>query len=71
MLVMTRNFIRKNSSENKISFEYKVDGAGCRRGNKACSNGLYFYINEKQKLKADMQFQWKKFEVKDDIEMVM
>lgn len=62
MLVMTRKFVREPVN-NKISFEYKVDGASCRRGSRSsCSNGLYVYINGKQTLKVDTQFHWTKME---------
>lgn len=63
MLVMTRKFVR-NESNNLISFDYKVDGAACRKGSSgSCSHGLYVFVNGKQYLKKDTQFHWKKMEI--------
>lgn len=61
MLVLIRKFLLPES-ENKISFEYKVDGANCRKGSESCSQGLHFYINGVQVLKKDTQFNWVKYE---------
>lgn len=58
MLTLRRTFLLPNKS-SKVSFEFKVDGASCRKGSESCSQGLHFYINGRQVLKSDTQFHWK------------
>lgn len=61
ILVVSRTFLLPDD-HNKVSFEYKVDGASCRKGSKSCSQGLHFYYDGKLLLKSDTQFHWKKVE---------
>ena len=61
ILVVSRTFLLPER-HNKVSFEYKVDGASCRKGSQSCSQGLHFYLDGKLLLKSDTQFNWKKFE---------
>ena len=59
ILSLNRIFVGSTKEKNSISFEYKVDGAACRRGSLVCSHGLHVFLNGKKKLQADLQFQWK------------
>ena len=61
ILVVSRTFLLPDD-KNKVSFEYKVDGAACRKGSASCSQGLHFYVDGTLKFKADTQFNWKKVE---------
>ena len=61
IMSIQRNF-QFPDGQNKISFEYKVDGMECRSGS-SCVRGFRVLINGKVQLYAATQFHWTKFEM--------
>ena len=54
---MSRDFKREEG--NFIQFDFRVDGAPCRRGVSMCMNGLKFFIDSVELLHVDKQYQWR------------
>lgn len=51
-----REFVQEEG--NFIQFDFKVDGAPCRKGVSVCTNGLKFFIDGTKMMHVDLQFQW-------------